>query len=418
MEQRKLAANVPFFYVYTFLNQFILDRAIWILFLVSKGFTLAQIAVIETAYHLMNFLCEVPTGYVADRYGKRASLLISQLVSVVSSALLLWGGHWTVVVTGFVIGALAGTLQSGATSALVYETLKQLGREAQFKRYNSHLAAVMLVAMGLSGIAGGALSEVNWAWVYFGKVVLSVLALIFAYLFTEPHAEEGEDGPRGRTPYSFAGQLRQAYSFFRANRVFLSLSLYGTVLYSMSWSITFYSQVAFQNLGMNNSAIGVLNGLETWVSAAIAAVAFLGERLLGRKGSIVFAGIGYIGCLALFSASSAAVQAVGAYLAMALVISYLEPLLEAYLNEQLPSPIRATMLSVFSMQISAGMIVTFLGIGWLADGVGLARALQLILLVWVPVCLSVMVWAVKVSGKGRDDRVPDSGLRSPDSLNE
>jgi MFS family permease len=280
------------------------------------------------------------------------------------------------------------------------------------------LAAVMLVAMGLSGIAGGALSEVNWAWVYFGKVVLSVLALIFAYLFTEPHAEEGEDGPRGRTPYSFAGQLRQAYSFFRANRVFLSLSLYGTVLYSMSWSITFYSQVAFQNLGMNNSAIGVLNGLETWVSAAIAAVAFLGERLLGRKGTIVFAGIGYIGCLALFSASSAAVQAVGAYLAMALVISYLEPLLEAYLNEQLPSPIRATMLSVFSMQISAGMIVTFLGIGWLADGVGLARALQLILLVWVPVCLSVMVWAVKVSGKGRDDRVPDSGLRSPDSLNE
>src|SRR5690606_7180527 len=124
---KKLRANVPLFYVYTILNNFILDRAIWMLFLLSRGFSLSQIALIESAYHCMNFLFEVPTGYVADRYGKRASLMVGQLVAVVSSCMLLWGGHWSVIVVGFMLGALVGTFQSGATSALIYETLKQLG---------------------------------------------------------------------------------------------------------------------------------------------------------------------------------------------------------------------------------------------------------------------------------------------------
>src|SRR5690606_31546757 len=190
----------------------------WMLFLLSRGFSLSQIALIESAYHCMNFLFEVPTGYVADRYGKRASLMVGQLVAVVSSSMLLWGEHWSVIVIGFMLGALVWTFQSGATSALIYETLKQLGKEQQFKRYNSHLMAVMLVTMGISGMVGGTLSDIDWAWVYLGKAVLSLLSFLVVLALTEPPAETSTaEGLAGDTAYSFVKQLRIAYDFARTS---------------------------------------------------------------------------------------------------------------------------------------------------------------------------------------------------------
>jgi UDP-N-acetylmuramyl pentapeptide phosphotransferase/UDP-N-acetylglucosamine-1-phosphate transferase len=58
------------------------------------------------------------------------------------------------------------------------------------------------------------------------------------------------------------------------------------------------------------------------------------------------------------------------------------------------------MLSVFSMLISVGMMITFMSIGFLADWTDLSKALKVILLLWVPICLIVMGWALKVARKG------------------
>lgn len=393
VNRSKLAANLPLFYVYKFLSSFILDRAIWMLFLLSKGFSLSEIALIESAYHLTIFLFEVPTGYVADRYGKRVSLLLAEVGGIVSSLLLLWGGHWSILVVGFMLGGLVGTFQSGAASAMIYETLQLLGKEGTYKRYNSHLSAVVLVTLGISGMVGGAVSDIDWAWVYAGKALLSLLTLGVVWLLTEPSVSDSSEGATAEEKYSFFKQLRKGYEFGRMNTAFLALCLYGAILYSMSWSIAFYSQVVFQHAGLNNKVIGLLNGFETWVSAGIAAVAFLGERWLGKRGSIWFAGVGFIVFLILFAGSSGAGNVITSYFLMAIVISYLEPLLEAYLNELLPSSIRATMLSVFSMLISTGMMITFSVIGFLADWTDISTALKYVLVGWVPVCVASIFWA-------------------------
>ncbi|WP_158289628.1 MFS transporter [Paenibacillus flagellatus] len=403
MKGTKLAANIPLFYLYKAFSSFILDRAIWMLFLLSEGFSLSQIALLESAYHCTSFLLEVPTGYVADRYGKRASMLVAELIGVVSSGLLLWSGHGSIVVAGFLLGAVVGTFRSGATSAWIYETYRQLGKEGDFKRANSRLSAVSLVALGLSGVAGGALSAVDWAWVYAGNTALCLLTVVTLLLATEPRPEADEaDGANnanagggGVSAYSFRKQLAVGFAFGRSDRHFAALCVYGAVLYAMSWSIAFYSQVVFRDTGLNNGWIGTINGIETWVSAAAAAVAFVGERRLGKRGSIVVSGIGFAAGLAMFVLARDAGAAIAAYLLMAVFVSYLEPLLEAYMNERLPSPIRATMLSFFSMAISIGMMATFSAIGFLADRIGVSAALQIALVVWLPLCLAAMRLAVK-----------------------
>jgi MFS family permease len=395
MSFHRLQTNVPLFYVYTFLNSFILDRGIWMLFLLAKGFSLAEIGLLETLYHCMKVVFEVPTGYIADRYGKRVSLLAAEAGGIASAVVMLWGEEPAAIVAGFILGGLMGTLQSGANSALIYDTLKTLGREAGFKRFNSQLYAVMLVTMGISGTAGGILSDIDWAWVYAGKTILHSLTLLSVYFMTEPACSDAENLGHGASCFTFYRQMKISWQFMLSNLPFLSLCLYGAVLYSMSWSISFYSQVVFQTIGLTNTVIGTLNGLETWLSAGVAAAAFVLERKIKKSGSLVAAGLGFTASFMLFTMSSNPVQVIAAFYLMAVFISYLEPLLDAYLNEQVPSPIRATMLSIFSMMVSGGMMLTFSAIGFLAEAFTLSSALHYALWAWIPLCLGALVWALK-----------------------
>jgi MFS family permease len=396
----RLTRNIPLFYVYQLLNSFILDRGIWMLFLLSRGFSLAEIGLIEMLYHGVVFLFEIPTGYLADRYGKRFSLLLAQAIGLASAYILLWSDHPMLIVGGFMLGGLVGTLQSGATSAIIYDTLRAQREEHRFKRLNSHLSAVMLVSMGLSGAAGGYLSDIRWEWVYAGKMMLHFVTFLVMMAIREPLGSEGgvpQDGQLllGSTTLSFAGQLKEGYVFLKSNRPFLYLSFFGALLYSMSWSVAFYSQVLFQQAGFGNTAIGTFNGAETWISAAVAAAAYIGERMLGKKGSLLLSAGGYFACLLLLSSNSGPASVVASFFLMAAFISYLEPLLEAYLNELVPSSMRATMLSVFGMMISTGMMATFLTIGVLADRYGLSHALRLVLTVWTPAMAFVTLRALR-----------------------
>ncbi|MFD0680296.1 MULTISPECIES: MFS transporter [unclassified Paenibacillus] len=400
MNPSLLSRNIPLFYLYQFLNSFILDRGIWMLYLAARGFTLTEIGIIEALYHAVIFIFEVPTGYIADRFGNRTSLLLSQVLGLLASGCLVLASDPLYIVAGFILGAFVGTLQSGATSALVYETLKMQGKEDAFKKLISRLSAIVLISMGLSGSAGGFLSDLHWEWVYIGKMIIHLISFLIVLMIIEPlHIGSKDAGSEsllsGVTKLSFVNQLREGASFIRGSRPFLTMSLFGALLYSMSWSISFYSQILFQKNGLANSTIGTVNGLETWISAAITAVAYLGERWLGKKISLILSASGFACCLVLFSASEGSVMIISCFFLLSIFISYLEPLLEAYLNELVPSSMRATMLSVFNMMVSAGMMVTFLLLGVLGDHMGVFIALRSVLIVWIPLLVLTMLWCLK-----------------------
>jgi MFS family permease len=202
-----------------------------------------------------------------------------------------------------------------------------------------------------------------------------------------------------RIAFSLGHQIKEIYQYMRMDKTFVSYSFYGAVLFSMAWSMTFYSQIIFQSSGLNNSTIGILNGVETWIGAGFAAVAFIGERFIGKRGSMLVSGLGFTTCLLSFSISGNPIVLISAFFLMSIFISYIEPLLEAYLNELLPSNLRATMLSVFGMMISSGMMITFTIIGFLADAASLPEALQQWIIVWIPLFAIVCFVAMRRAGR-------------------
>ena len=65
------------------------------LYLAAKGLSLFQIGLMETVFHVTSFLMEVPTGVVADLYGRKVSRALGRAADVVSTALILLSHNFT-----------------------------------------------------------------------------------------------------------------------------------------------------------------------------------------------------------------------------------------------------------------------------------------------------------------------------------
>jgi len=76
---RETQSNVRLFQIFAFLNRLELWDAVYVLFLLDRGFSLAQYGILDSLWYVGTLLFEVPTGALTDRYGKRISLFLSVL---------------------------------------------------------------------------------------------------------------------------------------------------------------------------------------------------------------------------------------------------------------------------------------------------------------------------------------------------
>lgn len=62
--------------VYTadFFSGLRITDAVWVALLAARGFSLWEIGLAESVFHIVNLLCEVPSGMVADLLGRKKPL--------------------------------------------------------------------------------------------------------------------------------------------------------------------------------------------------------------------------------------------------------------------------------------------------------------------------------------------------------
>lgn len=128
----KIKNQIAKMYGLDLLGAFNLTDSIWLLLLVSRGFSLWEAGLAEGIFHLVSFLCEIPSGMFADLYGRKKALCASWLVWGCASVLMLTSTNIVGVCLGFGLNALGYNLSSGTREALVFDSLKQAGQEERY----------------------------------------------------------------------------------------------------------------------------------------------------------------------------------------------------------------------------------------------------------------------------------------------
>jgi MFS family permease len=121
----------------------------------------------------VGLLAEIPSGTIADKLGRRKTVLVGTLVSGIG--FVCWGvavAGWMVVV-GVLLFALGTSLQSGADEAMMYDYLKAHGQEDQWPRINANGGILARLAYIFSIFLGGI------AYVYYEPLPFLLRALTF-----------------------------------------------------------------------------------------------------------------------------------------------------------------------------------------------------------------------------------------------
>ena len=372
--------------VYLVLSQFIwlptsLIVGVNTLFLLDGGLSNVEAFATNAIYTLGLVLFEIPTGMVADTWGRRTSYLLGAGIQLVGNLIYFWmwatnGPFW-----GWAVGALllgfGYTFFSGSLEAWLVDALKHAGYRGDLDSIFAKNQIVTGVAMLVGTIAGGFVAQIaSLGTPYLIRAGLQVVSFLVAMVTMKE---------LGFHPEPAAGFVKQVKALTAAgwkygvkNRpvrwVMLAAPFYmGTGIFGF-----YAAQPYLLDLYGDHKAIGVAGiaaaGIAGTQVAGGFAVPFI-RRIFGRRTDIL------LGCAALTSVSLVLIGLIQNF-AVVVVLLVLwavafaanAPVRQAYINALIPSRQRATVLSFDSMVNATGGVAFQPILGGVADTSGYAAS--------------------------------------------
>lgn len=383
----KLKRNISISYVYNFLLQLNITSAIWVLYLAFKGMSLIEIGILESIYHITGMLFELPTGAIADIYGKRFSVIVGRIINVISCILMITSNSFFGFAVSFILSAAAMNLNSGAAEALVYDSLKELGEEERYKRIWGNLAFAMSIAQGLAVLIGGILSDIKFLYAYIFGTVIQAAALIWAFGFNEPPIHKDEE--KHKQGNIIVNQLITSVKVLKVRRLVLYLILFSALVGSLQTTVFFYSQKYFSDMSYSKTIIAIICAIGSLIEAVSSKYAYKFENFLKLRGTLI--SIATINIIALMGLAFMKKLSIVFFLLTEITGGIGYTIFSDYINSRIPSEYRATILSFDSLCFSVFMVCVFPLFGLLAEKIGFSITFAIIAIAYIPVMIFLML---------------------------
>ena len=356
------------------------------------GLKLSQVFYLNAWFMLCSFLLEVPTGAIADFFGRKVSLALGGLVA--AGGAILYASEPSLV--RFVLAeaalAVAFTLHSGADEALLYDSLKAAGNEAAGVRVLARLEACKLIGINLGTLAGAWIAATWGLAAPMRAYAVPVMAVTVLSLFLR-------EAPTGATAAS-RGNYRKILTaggrFFWSHPALRRLSLELAVTNALAWAIIWLYQPLLQQCGLPLKWFGVVHA-----SACLAQVGFLSQverltRWFGSRRRLLLISTVVAGVAMLLLAWLRWLPLVLPLIVIAFAFSLPRvAIYSAQFNALIPSAERATVLSFGSMIRTLAIVVLNPLTGLMAD-----RSLALAFAV-LGGLLTVLPWWSRVEDDGK-----------------
>ncbi|MEW6378495.1 MAG: MFS transporter [bacterium] len=309
------------------------------------------------------WLMEIPTGIVADRWGRKLSVISGDLLSAISWVIIPLAVSFRgpaqlyMVCACFFLEGIGQTLVSGAEDAWVVDNLASAGREDLMEQYFARIRSFS----SLGGVIAGSLSlllllvsrvdrsTLNFLWYIAacGQLISVAISLTIPEHqpegdqpdYDQDEADELEMAPfldRARQGFSAIFQFRPLFSFFLA----LCVTSFAGSITGEAFEISLLTK-GLDARGL--APLGVIGDL-TGMVVPLWGVAI--SQWLGSTASLVLFVLVPAGVVSLFFARPGLLLVVGLYLIFSIVDDLWDPVADARLQSLIPSSCRATAGSI------------------------------------------------------------------------
>jgi MFS family permease len=379
---------------------------VYTLFLLWNGLNFAQIGLIATVQSVVVVTAEIPTGYVGDRIGRRNSLAIGAALMAVSNLSYLVATDFAGFTFTFVMLSFGGTFVSGSGDAWLYDTLKEHDIESEFTRVKGRARAIGQWVSAVSLVAGGFLYAANRYYPFYAGVAVALLSLVLVLRLPKNRAYDADESAESdrMTIVDALPVIRDQLTAPDLRSFVVYLALFSGAIMTMDMWIQPIAQSSLQaSFGPTLEAwglaepaiIGILYAAFTVVSAVASDYASDVEELLGVRLAMllipltiavtyVFAGIFPLLAFPMFFAMKGGNSVVA-------------PIYQRYINDQVESVGRATLLSSVAMLRSVAGIPFRVGSGVLATWYSTSGAVAILGAVFIVGALVMYAFSPPVS---------------------
>lgn len=358
---KKIQRNINIYYLYSLFSSLIIIGPIITIYLFNKGLTFTQIMLLSSISSLAIVIFEVPTGALADKLGRKLSTIIGACLWALGLIILIIAKKFYIFAIGEIVFSLGMTFSSGADVALLYDSLKILGREKDFQQIEGRARSFSLYGQAIGSVVAGFVYKINIHLPLIISVIFMIITGLIAFNFFEVTVEH----EKSTSSKNYFTQICESGNYILNHEKLKAIILYLMVFYVFYRGSFFLYQPYMQAVhipveffGIIFFTFNIIAGLTSSHSHKIMkktkpkTLMFLSSLMII---SFLFLGLTkvWIGVAAIFFQQMAR----GLY----------SPVTGKYLNKNIPSDKRATILSFVSLLTNLAGAITYPVIGLIKD---------------------------------------------------
>jgi MFS family permease len=354
------------------------------LFLLDAGLSNFEAFAANAFFTVGMVIFEVPTGVVADGWGRRVSFLLGTVTLAGSTYLyyLLWQFSapfllWAVV---SVLLGLGFTFFSGAVEAWLVDALRYSGYEGGLEAVFGRGQMVAGVAMLAGSVAGGVIAQATDLGVPFlvrVGLLLAMFAVAFGLMHDVGFTPERSTHPLRATRAVLSASIEHGFKVRPVRYVMLAAPFSAGVGIYVFYALQPYLLELFGDpraYSIAGLAAAIVAGAEVvggWLAPYVRGLFRKRTSMLILSGSISAVVLVVLGFTRVFWLALVLLTL------WAVIDSASMPVRQAYINDMIPSKQRATVLSFDSLMGSSGGVVVQPVLGRSADLYGYPMSLAL-----------------------------------------
>lgn len=344
--------------------------ATYVPFLAEKGMNLWQINVINSFFMLFIILAEMPTGSFADIFGRHHSVTISCFLMFISGLVYYFSQSFWLFILAEIIGAFGHTFVSGAAEAWMVDSLKhrnEFSLKEKIFRQELNSKAVGAIAGCLTG---SWLGNFNLSWPWLATATFMFLAGVFSLFFIK---ENYQTDVVKKVKNSINNQIITAWHSGLKNKALVYVMSFAALLacsfqaVNMQWTLVFKESYHF-----DSSHLGYLFVSVSLVVAAGGKLSKYFKRWFKNdKLMLIIPQLLTAGALIVTSQVTGVTLVTSIFLLHEFGRGMFSPIKQNYINNQIESDKRATLLSLESMFTKLGCFIGLIISGFTASAFGI-----------------------------------------------
>ena len=236
--------NIKLLYAIRTLRAFFLIMPVIVPFFQENGLSQTQVYILQSVFALIIVILEVPSGYFADVYGRKLSLLMGALFATSGFLLYSFSHSFVPLLFAEVILGIGYSFISGADSAMAYDSLIAINKEREYRKFEAYSSSYMAISEGIASILGGLIAVVSIRLPVALQAGVYILFIPLVLLLKEPPRTKSE------STQPLKDILDITWFVLYKNKEIKSLVFYGAVMSTLTHTMVWITQPYYQLIGI------------------------------------------------------------------------------------------------------------------------------------------------------------------------